>query len=181
MDREQYLKKLTDEYRNSFDLTMDYEIGGARSYAYGRFSTVSEKYVLSPKVNLWSIHGFEHILFMPRERVSALDIEDARALMSEHMAPELVCHGGRYPEKDHMYSYLTIAFISDTTPDEQCLRVIKRFRYEKNYLMTLRGHAEGHIILIDLSTGRAYANRPARHLVDYYEKIWKDPAINDRL
>ena len=174
MDKTEYIDKLINEYSKSFDIVRDYEIGGVKAAAYGYFSTISEKYVISPKANLWSIHGFEHILFIDTKTVTTEDIEKIRILMEEHMAPELVCKGNKYPEKDHMYSYLTIAFICDETPDEEALNRIKKFRYEKNYLMTIRGHVEGHLVLMDLSTGKACANKVAKHLKDFYEKVRDD-------
>ena len=172
MEKNKYIEKLLIEYSKSFDITRDYEIGGVRSLAYGFYSTVSEKYVLSPKANLWSIHGFEHVLFLDKDKLTLKDIEDARLLMSEHMAPELVCKGNKYPEKDHMYSYVTVAFICDNSPDAAVAEAVRKFRFEKNYLMTIRGHVEGHMVTIDLSTGKAVACKAAKHLSDYYEKVF---------
>ena len=169
-----FFEKLLEEYSNSFDITRDYKIGSVTADAYGYYSTVSEKYVLSPKANLWSIHGFEHILIFRRESVNAGDIDKAGELMVDHMAPELVCKGQKYPEKDHMYSYVTVAFLSETTPDKETIDKLKNFRFEKNYLMTIRGHVEGHMVLIDLSTGEAYSNKAAKHLSTFYEKIYKE-------
>ena len=117
--------------------------------------------------------SLQHILFFERDKVTINDVETAYRLVKDHMAPELVCKGRKYPEKDHMYSYLTIAFISEKTPDEETINAVKKFRYEKDYLMTIRGHAQSHIILMDLSEGKAYSNRPAKHLLEYYERIFK--------
>ena len=64
----------------------------------------------------------------------------------------------------------------ETTPDEETIKALKNFKYEKNYLMTIRGHVEGHMVLMDLSTGKAYANKAAKHLSDFYEKIFSGSA-----
>lgn len=170
-DKNAFFEKLITEYSKSFDITRNFEIGGIKALAYGYYSTISEKYVLSPKANLWSIHGYEHILFLDKETLTLSDIEAAKALMSEHMAPELVCKGNKYPEKDHMYSYVTVAFLCDKTPEDEVIEAIKRFKYEKDYLMTIRGHVEGHLVMMDLSTGKATACKAAKHLVEYYEKL----------
>ncbi len=167
-----FFETLLEEYSKSFDITRDYENGSVKADAYGYFSTVSEKYVLSPKANLWSIHGYEHILFMKRNSVTPEDIENMRSLMADYLAPTLVCNGDKYPQKDHMYSYLTAAYLCETMPDEETINAVKSFRYEKNYLMTIRGHVEGHMVLMDLSTGRAYSNKAAKHLSDFYEKVF---------
>lgn len=172
MKKEQYFDRLLQEYAKSFDISRDYGIGGVHADAYGYFSTVSEKYVLSPKANLWSVLGFEHILFLNRQTVTTDDIEKAGKLMAEHMAPQLVCRGEKYPPKDHMYSYLTVAFLSEQTPEEEVLKAVRTFRYEKDYLFTIRGHVEGHMVLMDLSKGKAYACKAAKHLVPFYQDIF---------
>ena len=172
-DKAEYLEKLLCEYQKSFDITRDYKIGDIVASAYGFFSSISEKYVISPKANLWSIHGFEHILFLERERVGEADIEEARLLMTEHMEPELVRKGKKYPEKDHMYSYVTVAFICERSPEDAVVQAVKGFRYEKNYLMTIRGHVEGHLILADLEGKKAYACKQAKHLTEFYNKVFE--------
>lgn len=169
---EEYLNNLLEEYRKSFDVYTDYEIGGKMAAAYGYYSAVSEKYVLSPKANLWSVHGYEHILFFLKDTITERDIEEARELMSMHMAPELVCKGNKYPEKDHMNSYLTVAFICDRTPEESVLKALRGFKYEKNYLLTIRGYVQGHMVLMDLSKGTATTNRAAKHLAAFYQKVF---------
>ena len=169
----EFLERMLEEYRKSFDIVRDYEIGGITASAYGFFSTISEKYVLSPKANLWSVHGFEHILFLPCDEVTIKDLEDLKELMALHMAPQLVCKGRKYPEKDHMYSYLTVALLCDHTPDNETINCLERFRFEKNYLATIRGYAEGHLVLLDLSSGCAYTNKAAKHLKEYYERIFR--------
>ncbi len=177
MERTDYIEKLLEEYSKSFDIDRDFEIGGIKPYAYGYFSTVSEKYVLSPKANLWSIHGFEHILFIEKESITFSDIEEASRLMQEHMAPELVCKGNKFPEKDHMYSYVTVAFICSETPDEETVKALRKFKYEKNYLFTIRGHVEGHMILADLKNEKVYTNKAAKHLSDFYMNAFSKTAV----
>ena len=67
---------------------------------------------------------------------------------------------------DIMYELVNNLAIDDLEKE------LKNFRFEKDYLMNFRGHAEGHVILMDLSTGKAYSNRAAKHLVEHYEKIF---------
>ena len=168
-----FLENLLKEYQKSFDIVRCYEIGGIKANAYGYYSTISEKYVLSPNANLWSVHGYEHILFLPCDTFSAKELPDLKSLMEGHMAPELVCKGAKYPEKDHMYSYLTLALLCEQTPDAETITAVEHYRYEKNYLFTIRGYTEGHLVLMDLSKGKAYTNKAGRHLKEYYERIFR--------
>ena len=168
----EFLDALLSQYTKTFDIVRDYEIAGTKAAAYGYFSTVSEKYVISPKANLWKIEGFEHIQFLCKETLSLEDLDKALTLMRDEMAPSLVCKGQKYPPKDHMYSYLTIAYLVDHSPDDALQKAIRDFRFEKNYLFTVRGHVQGHLVVMDLSTGKAYTNKDAKHLIPLYEDTY---------
>ena len=169
-----FLDLLLEEYSNSFDIQRGFEIGPVKADAYGYFSTISEKYVLTPKANLWSIHGFEHILFLKKDSVTMKDVEDMRSLMSEYMAPQLVCKGGKYPEKDHMYTYLTFAVLCRQTPDEEAKKAIRSFRFDKGYLFSMRGHSEVRLVVADLNGKEVLTNPAGRSLRKMYVKAFAE-------
>ncbi|MCR4691252.1 MAG: hypothetical protein K5739_07905 [Lachnospiraceae bacterium] len=169
-----YLDRILEHYAGSFDIEKDFSIGGKTAAAYGHFATVSEKYVLTPKANLWKIEGFEHILFFEADAVDRDTLIQTRELMQNHMAPKLVCKGEKYPPKDHMYSYVTVVYLVQNPPAEELQKEIRSFRYEQDYLFTFRGHVEGHLVVMDLSTGKAYTNKAAKHLKALYEKTYAD-------
>lgn len=169
----EFLDKLLEQYRNSFDIERDYKIGDVTAQAYGYFAKTDEKYVLSQKANLWSVQGFEHILFFEKESVCENDILAIRNLMVEYMAPNLVCKGKKYPEKDHMYSYLTVVMLCKNTPDNNTVSAVESFKFTKNYLLTIRGYVEGQVVVMDLSAGKAYTNKAAKHLKKFYENEYE--------
>ena len=174
MDASVYLDRLLERYAQSYDVYRPYAVKGEEYPAYGYFFSLSEKYVLSPRANLWSVRTYEHILFLHVTQLNAQTIRKAEELMQQHMEPELVRKGKRYPEKDHMVSYLTVCVLSDRTPDVASRGAVERFRYAKNYLFTVRGHVEGHLICVDMEGEEVFSNRPARRMLQIYEKNFSD-------
>ncbi|MGI6211750.1 MAG: hypothetical protein ACOYJJ_04155 [Anaerovoracaceae bacterium] len=174
METAKYLDRTLAKYAGSFDIERPYRINGKEYAAYGHYISQQEKYVLTRKVNLWKIRGHEHVVFALCDRVTHDDLEEARRAMIEYMEPELVCSGNRYPEKDHMYSYLTFAFICETKPDAETIREIERFRYSRDYLFSFRGRTEAHIICVDMETKSVFTNRAARQMKKFYLSTFRE-------
>ena len=73
-----------------------------------------------------------------------------------------------------MVSYLTVCVLSDKSPDQAVREAVARFRFSKNYLLTVRGHSEGHLICADLEKEQVFCNRPARRMLKTYEQNFSD-------
>ena len=159
MESEQYLKKLLDKYRLTFDVTEPYVFGGKKYPAYGYFASSDEKYVLSKKAALWKAKTFEHVLFLTETKCTVNLLSEVKRLMETRMENEMVRKGKKFPEEDHMYSYLTIVIISKYSPDRETIHAAVNFKFIKNYLFTIRGRAEGQAVLVDMEKQLVYTNR----------------------
>lgn len=113
---------------------------------------------------------YEHILFMAVDKCTDSTLAEARDLIEHQMEAIYVRKGEKYPEKDHMVSYITVCILSDRTPEEEILKAVRKYRFEKNYLFTVRGRAEGRIICVDLNTANITANRSATQVLKIYRK-----------
>ena len=160
----EYLDITLARYAGSFDISKDAEINGRIYPAFGRFSSMGEKYVLSKKAQLWAFEAFEYILFLEEEVCTLELLEEIRKTMTEHMEPEYVRAHKKYPEKNHMYSYLTAAVICEKKPTDEVIRAIQKFKFDKGYLFSFRGHTEAHLVVTDMETEGVYVNGAGRAL-----------------
>jgi hypothetical protein len=168
MESEQYLKKILSKYRLTFDVTEPYFFRGKNYPAYGYFASSDEKFVLSKKATLWKAKTFEHVLFLTETKCTAKLLSEIGQLMETGMESEMVRKGKRFPEEDHMYSYLTVVIISKCSPDREAVRAAENFRFVKNYLFTIRGRAEGHVVLVDMEKQQVYTNHPREKTADFF-------------
>lgn len=168
-----YLDEVLRRYSSSFDLYRDYSIYGEKYPAYGYFFSLGEKYVLKKEANLWSIRAYEHVLFCQTDTLTTEYIEHLHKVMEDHMEPELVRKGRKYPEKDHMISYLTIVVISKNTPDKETIKNIRKFRFDKGYLFNFRGHSEGGFLCACLDSKEVYTNYSGRRLRKMFEDVFR--------
>lgn len=174
---ETYLEELLLRYRSNFDITKNYEIGTEVFPAYAYFSSFGERYVLKKEARLWAIRAYEHVFFMKENMVSEDSLQKIKSLIEETIEPVLVRKNMKYPEKDHMCSYLTFVIISDKTPDKETQKAIRKFSFDKGYLFNFRGHSEARVLVAGLDTNSVYTSRTGKELREMFE----DAFINKKM
>lgn len=165
------LEKLLDTFQNSYDVERTCDINGDIYDAYASFRAVSAKYVLVKKAELWSAKCFEHVFFrLKKETLEKQDVERFRRQLETYIEPELVRRGERWPQENHMYTYITGIFICEEGVTEEAVKLLRAFRYVKNYKFTIRGYSEARLLVFDLKRRRLFGNRAAKELVKGYKK-----------
>ena len=171
---EQYMDRILAKFASTFDIEKPFRAGGREFPAYARFSSRSEKYVLVKEVNLWAAESYEYVLFLDRDEVTPAIADEVLNLAKNYMEPELVRGGKRYPEKDHMYSYMTVIVMSRKSPDRETEQAVQKLHFAKDYLFTVRGRSEVHLILVDCEKERILLNRDAKPHRKLYESIFDE-------
>ena len=171
MKEKEFLQKILDLYRPSFDIGGPVDAGGRVFDAYASFNMTEAKYVLVKKAELWRTDCFEHVFFMCTDRLRMNDAEGLEKGIREQIEPVFVRKGKKYPEKDHMYTYITFIFISGKRPEKDVQDRLEKFRYMKDYCLGIRGYCEARTLIFDLEDRRMTGNRAARELLKGYGKI----------
>ncbi len=172
MTAAELLEKLVDSYRSSFDITRPFELADSTYDAYAAFNVTSAKYVLVKKAELWRANCFEHVFFKCVSGDLVQELADFSGAIATDISPRLICGGEKYPPKNHMYSYITVLYICENGCTPREIRAVRRFRYYKNYLFSVRGYAQARAVAFDLKNSRVYGNRAARPLVKAYRKFF---------
>lgn len=168
------LENILKVHRGSFDIVENVNVDGKIFSAYGRFVQRDEKYVLHRKANIWTVLGFEHILFNEIDVLEKHDIDVASQMIEGYMEPVFVRNGNRYPPKNHMYTYLTVVLISDKEIKDSVKNYIKSYKFERNYLFTVRGYSIGRIVCIDQENKEVVASKGARKIRDIYDEVLRN-------
>lgn len=174
MKNSDYLDRLLLQYAGTFNIYIPYQIQEKEYPAYGYFFSSVEKYVLIRDANMWTSNTHEHILFLTVEEVTDETLAEIRNLLENYMEPKLVRKEQKYPDKNHMYSYLTIAVLSEKEPDKALKKAIRHFRFEKGYLFNFRGFSQGRIICASMDKERVITNYQARKLKKLFLQVFAD-------
>lgn len=171
---EQYLDRLLARYSGTFNIYMPYVIGCFTFPAYGYFFSHVEKYVLTRNTNMWSSDSYEHILFMPKDQVTAEDVTQMKKILLDYVEPQLVRGGEELPPPNHMYSYMSVILLSDKVPDKDTIKAVKRLSFDKGYKMNMRGYSQVQICLVSMEDEKIYHNFAASKKKKILKGIFKD-------
>jgi len=169
----EYFNRITEQYKGTFDIYRDKEINGEKYLAYGHFYSHSEKYVLVKEVQLWEAKSYEHIIFMDVSEMTINVLNKTDELLKEYMEPFLVRKGEKYPEKNHMYTFLTVVIFTSKRISDNIKRKIEKYKFEKNYLFSIRGYSSGRIAVIDVENMKITTNKAGKVLNKLYERIFE--------
>ena len=159
-----YFHDLLERYKSNFDITPNFTLGKTTYPAYAQFFSLGEKYVLKKEAKLWAIRAYEHVLFIETKAVTSETLCEIQRTIKEDMEPSLVRKGDKYPEADHMCSYLTFILISQKTLEKEIQKAIKRFSYDKGYMFGFRGHSQGRIACACLDSETVITNYAGKEL-----------------
>lgn len=174
MKNTDYLDRLLLRYAGTFNIYMPYKIHGKEYPAYGYFFSSVEKFVLVREANMWTTNSHEHILFITVEEASEDTLREVRSLLEDYMEPKLVRGNQKYPDKNHMYSYLTIAILSEKPLDRKLSKKIRSFKFEKGYLFNFRGFSQGRLVCASMADEKVVVNYQARQLKKLFKETFAD-------
>lgn len=164
-----YFEKILNEYQRNFDIYRDYEVNSEIVDAYGYFCSQSEKYLLVREVQLWETQAFEHVFFIRQENLDEIKLEKFLSIIPDYIEPKLIRKGEKYPEKNHMYSYITLVFLTDDMNDTQVKNRIEKYKFERSYLFSVRGYVQSRVVLVDMKNKEIITNKMGRKLRKLYK------------
>ena len=173
MTADEYLDKILERMTATHDIERGFGADGRTFDAYAQYNSFAEKYVLTRKANLWKVSESEHVLFLtvPAGADPEVFYEDAGSLIDGYMEPVLARAQEKYPPKDHMRTFLTVVLLMEQTPEEELVKKIRRYRYDRSYLFSLRGYSQGRLIAVDLSGKKVYTSPAAKDVAGFYRQV----------
>jgi len=169
-----YLNRLLLRYSGTFDIYQPYTVLGREYPAYGYFFSHVEKYLLTRKANMWSADSYEHILFADPEELTKAHLEEYGRAVTEYIEPELVLKGKKLPEPNHMYSYITIAVVAQKPLSPEVKKAVKKFKFEKSYMHSIRGYSQGRIAVACMEEESVTLNGAGRTLKKLYKSVFAE-------
>ena len=167
-----YLDKILERMTATHDIERGFGADGRTFDAYAQYNSFAEKYVLTRKANLWKVSESEHVLFLtvPAGADPEVFYEDAGRLIDGYMEPVLARAQEKYPPKDHMRTFLTAVLVLERSPSPELVKKVRKFRFDRSYLFSLRGFSQGRVIVVDLPHKKVYTSPAAKDVAAFFRQ-----------
>lgn len=151
------LEKLLKAYEYYFDVERNVDVEGGTFPAAADYHFREENYVASRAHTIYASEQHEYVYFYV---IDHLDLETLQTQMEISLAAGMK---KVKPHSEHMFSYVTLVILANTI-DPEAKRALHRYRYRKNFRLTLQGWMEYHIAAMETSTMTFLSNPAGREV-----------------
>ncbi len=145
------LETLLCSYSHLYDIERQVSVGDQVYPATATYYLRDENYLLSRQHVLSAVEQHEYVYFYLTDHLSAGDLQTQLDLTKQAGLAKVK------PSKEHMVSYVTLVVLANTM-DSDAVKLLKKTRYRKNYLLTFHGWMEYHAAAMEVSTNRFFSN-----------------------
>ena len=158
-DKLSFAAKLEDIYSPYFDITKNININGITPFFEAELHVKNEKYFLIPSANLWTTQTHEYVYVLAQNFDSLDEFKSTRDTLLYYAMDKI------NPNKEHMYTYITIVLISDFINSE-IEKEIRRFKKYKSFLFSFHGWMHFRMISLDIERNKIIYNPMGKDLKD---------------
>lgn len=164
-----FLEEILSRYAGSYDVARNTE-ENSPLVATADFHEHQSGYVLVRRAEMWCADRHEYAHFFCAENFNAEFFQECMDKTMK-LADEKV-----QPGRGHMCSVVSAVFICEDA-DEAAVRLLQKYRYRKNFLLSLRGWMEVHTALVTLSDGKVYANAAGKNDKRFLDSLLKKVGV----
>jgi len=172
-DRSAILDRFLRSYQSSYDILSTSEgvygdmPSGLPLKAVCQHHARSEKYVLTKKAKLWAVEVNDYLYLFSTPKLEKEEAEACILFSIEDALPKVK------PHKEHMYSFVTVVFITDNT-EQDALKFIRRRKFTKTYKFGFHGSAPLKTAVLDIGREKVVTNNMGKDLCKQIKHICKE-------
>ena len=164
MTKEALLENLVNAYTAYFDIRRDVELEGLPVAMDAEYHAHDERYVLTREAKLWEAESNEYAFVVFLEELTTDNLKRYYdAVLKEGMSRVT-------PGENHMRSDITLLVLADRVQPEAA-EALKKLKYSKSFLFSLRGWAQFRAAAVELSTGSQISNGLGRDVLKSLKKL----------
>ncbi|KAB3527195.1 hypothetical protein [Alkaliphilus serpentinus] len=163
MRGQEYIDKVTERLRHSFDILREYDVEGICFDVFASSYIRSERYFASKKIKVYGIENHEYCLIKRVENLSysvLKDLTDGLVKASEALIK---------PHHEHMSTIITGVLVVEGKVEDNLRNQIKGFQYSKSFLWGLKGWTYIRLLVVDIEDSMVYSNRRGKEVLRFYE------------
>ena len=145
------LELLLKAYAYHFDIERNKSVPGGSFSAFAEYIFREENYVATKAHTVYATEQHEYVYFYLTEQLDLATLQQQIDLSRETGLQKI------HPNGEHMFSYVTLVILADSI-DLDAAKFLKRYRYRKNFWLTLHGWMEYHIAAMDISAKKFFSN-----------------------
>lgn len=163
MDLENYLNTIRKRLERSFDLVENYNINNYEIDLFGEFNMKTERYIVSKKAVIDTMENNEFLFIKYFKNLNKADLEFYINFLIENIDKLIE------PSRDHMSSVITGVLVLDNRPDEEIIRAVEKFKYQKSFAFGFKGWVDIRLVLVIMKENHIITSKKGREVKEVYQ------------
>ena len=162
MESKLYLESLKKKYQRYFDIEENVSVGNIPIDLFAKSHVRNEKFFASKSVTLYAFENNEYCYAKAFQKLTFEDVVSFVNVLKKQITDQ-----GNVKE-DHMSSTFTGILITHSIIDPTLVSYIKKFNYQKSYLLGLKGWSDVRLVLVNLETDEVVTSKKAKDVKKLY-------------
>ena len=164
MQEDLFLEKVLDSFAGYYDIEK-VEESSNYLYATAAFHQTIDKYVLFKNAKLWEVQAHDYVYFFNVPSFNSDIYEDCLRYAHEEGMKRIA------PDKNHMYSYITLVIICDQAENKESVRKLRRCRIHKDFKLSFHGWMDVRTVIVNKGKQTVQTNHMGKDLIKLFQKI----------
>ncbi|MFO7886758.1 MAG: hypothetical protein R6U59_00455 [Eubacteriales bacterium] len=162
MDKNLYYEKMLDKLKYNFDINRNEKIGDTEFEITAKSHIRNEKYIGFKSAVIYAFENDEYVYGKHFQKITKDDIEDVVEIMKSSI-DDIV-----EPNEEHMSTTFTALITVDEPVNEDLKNYIKKFKYQKSFLLGLKGWVVVRLVLVELHNQKVTGSKEAKKDENFY-------------
>ncbi|MGN0318799.1 MAG: hypothetical protein ACI4E1_12785 [Lachnospira sp.] len=171
MRRKEFIDIILNSISDTFDIYHNYWFKGRKFVIYAYSYNKKNKFNTADDAKLWDSKTYEHLFFINSDNLDVEQFNELYHFAIDEIEPHFVRADGKYPCKNHMYSYISFIIITRNKPDDEVENMIKSSNWSKNYMLGARGFSNIRVACVTPSKYSVVANKNGKAIADFLTEI----------
>lgn len=163
MNSQDYIEKISNLLSRSFDIERAHHYKGKTFDLFAASFVRSERYVASKKIQVYGFENNEYCLVKRVKDLYPSVLADFTSILID------ACQDLVKPHEEHMSTIITGVVVVEGKIDESLKHEIKRFNYNKSFLLGLKGWTYIRLLVVDIDGRMVFSNRRGKEILRFYE------------
>ncbi len=165
MNFETYKSKIVQGLSNNFDIQENHEYENVIFDIFAGFNVRNERYIVTKKATIYAFENNEFIFLKKSESFNEDFLEQFIKTLKKSIE-DLID-----PHNEHMSTTITGVIVVDKIEENDSVKKIKRFNYQKGFMFGFKGWADIRIVLVGLKDNKVVTSKKAKKVDKFYRPL----------
>ncbi|WP_432403660.1 hypothetical protein [Wukongibacter sp. M2B1] len=162
MEFKDYKEKIKDRLSRYFNIEEKYIYSNKEFDLFAISKVRNEKYMASKKLTIYAFENDQYCFMKYFKELSKDELDQIIEILKNSIKDYVD------PHDEHMSSTITGILVVDKLKEDDLIKSIKGFNYQKSFAFGLKGWADVGLVLVDLKREEVVTSKKAKKVDKFY-------------